>query len=69
MALALGVAELWWPMALCLAAVPLYTLLATRRVYEGRLWARLLRAGLASQLYLVMLTQVLSLVALWTLLF
>ena len=65
----LGLAEPGWLMALGLAAVPLYTLLAMRRVYGGRLWARLLRAGVASLLYLVMLIQVLVLVTLWTLLF
>ena len=68
-ALALMFADLWWLTALGGTAVPVYTMLAMRRVYGGRLWPRLSRAGLISLLYLVMLTLVLSLVALWTLLF
>lgn len=42
----------WWPMTtLALLGVPVYTLLAMKRVYGGRLWPRLLRAGLVTTLY------------------
>ena len=37
--------------SLALLAVPIYTLMAMKRVYGGRLWPRLLRAGLVSALY------------------
>ena len=69
LALALTLINQAWVQALALSAVPLYTLLAMRRVFGGRLWPRLLRSALVSFLYLVMLTLVVSLVALWTLLF
>ncbi len=69
LAFALMFANLWWLTALGCSAVPVYTMLAMRRVYGGPRWPRWLRAGLVSGLYLVMLTLVLSLVALWTLLF
>jgi hypothetical protein len=69
LAFALALADLWWLTALGLTAVPLYTLMAMRRVYGGRLWARLLRSGVVSLLYLITLTLVLVLVALWSLLF
>ena len=70
---ALALTNVWWLTALGCTAVPVYTVLAMRRVYGGRHGPRLLRAGLVSLLYLVMvtlvLTLVLTLVALWTLLF
>jgi hypothetical protein len=69
LAMALAMPDLGWLKALALTAVPVYTLLAMRRVYGGRWWPRLLRAGMVSLLYLVMLLLVLLLVALWTLLF
>ena len=37
--------------ASALLAVPVYTLFAMKRVYGGRIWPRLLRAGLVSALY------------------
>lgn len=49
-------------------AVPIYTMLALKRVYGGRWWPRLLRAGLVTFLYLVVMVLTLSLVGLWTLL-
>lgn len=48
--------------------VPGYTLLAMKRVYGGRWWPRLLRAGVVSLLYLVVLSVALLGVALFTLL-
>ncbi len=42
----------WGPLsALALLAVPVYTLMAMKRVYGGRRWPRLLRACLVSALY------------------
>ena len=67
--LALAFTNVWWLTALGCSAAPVYTVLAMRRVYGGRHGPRWLRAGLVSLLYLVMLTLVLTLVALWTLLF
>jgi len=37
--------------ALALLTVPVYTLMAMKRVYGGRAWPRLWRAGLVSLLY------------------
>ena len=47
--------------------VPLYTLLAMKRVYGGRWWPRLLRAGVVSVLYGVVLTLAIAGVGLFTL--
>ena len=69
LAFALALSNVWWLTALGCTAVPVHTMLAMGRVYGGRRWPRWLRAGLVSLLYLVMLTLVLSLVALWSLLF
>ena len=42
----------WGPLkAVAVLAVPVYTLAAMKRVYGGRRWPRLLRAGLVSVLY------------------
>ncbi|MDO8419428.1 MAG: DUF3667 domain-containing protein [Rubrivivax sp.] len=49
--LALIFADLPWLSSLAAAAVPLYTLLALRRVYGGRWGPLLLRAGVVSVLY------------------
>ncbi len=49
-----------------LLAVPVYTLMAMRRVYGGRLWPRLLRAGLVSTLYLFTLVFAAAGVVLWS---
>ena len=48
--------------------VPLYTLLAMKRVYGGRWWPRLLRAGVVSVLYGAVLTLAIMGVGLFTLL-
>jgi hypothetical protein len=57
-----------WLVGVASIAVPVYTLMAMKRVYGGRLWPRLLRAGLVSVLYgVVLLTAVLG-VGLWALL-
>jgi len=49
-----------------LLAVPVYTLMAMRRVYGGRLWPRLLRAGVVSTLYLFTLVFAAAGVVLWS---
>ena len=49
-------------------SVPAYTLLAMKRVYRGRLWPRLLRAGLVTALYGTTLLLALAGVAVFTLL-
>jgi len=59
----------WWPLTtLAVLGVPAYTLLAMKRVYRGRLWPRLLRAGLVTALYGTTLLLALAGVAVFTLL-
>jgi hypothetical protein len=59
----------WGPTtALAFLAVPIYTLMAMKRVYGGRLGPRLLRAGLVSALYGTTLALALAGVALVALL-
>ena len=59
----------WWPLtALAVLSVPAYTLLAMKRVYRGRIWPLLLRAGLVTALYGTTLILALAAVALITLL-
>ncbi len=50
-------------------AVPIYTLLAMRRVFGGRWWPRLLRAALVSLLYGITMAFALTGVAVWAMLF
>jgi Protein of unknown function (DUF3667) len=57
-----------WINGPALLAVPIYTLLAMRRVYGGRWWPLLLRALVVSFLYLVPLLLAMATVALWSLL-
>jgi hypothetical protein len=49
-------------------AVPVYTLLAMQRVYGGRWWPRLLRAGVVTLLYGAALVFTMIFVGLWALL-
>lgn len=65
--LMLGVSLLpWsWPGNIAALAVPVYTLLAMRRVYGGRLWPRLLRAAVVSLLYGVTMLVAFALLGLW----
>ena len=67
-AMILPMLQVDWLVALALGAVPVYTWLAMRRVYGGRWWPRLLRAGLVSLAYLVALGLAMAGVGLWTLL-
>jgi hypothetical protein len=53
---------------LSMVSVPVYALWALRRVYGGRFWTRLLRAGLISVLYLFTLAAVMLGLTLWALL-
>jgi Protein of unknown function (DUF3667) len=57
-----------WINGPALLAVPVYTLLAMRRVYGGRWWPQLLRAGVVSLLYLVPMALAMTAVGLWSLL-
>ena len=57
-----------WLVLGVMLGVPLYTLLAMKRVYGGRWWPRLLRAGVVSVLYGVVLTLAIAGVGLFTLL-
>jgi hypothetical protein len=66
--LGLLLARLPWVSSTAALAIPLYTLLAMRRVYGGRWWPRLLRAGAISLLYGTTLGFALASVALWALL-
>jgi hypothetical protein len=67
--LGLLLARLPWVSSAAALAIPPYTLLAMRRVYDGRWWPRLLRAGTISVLYGTTLGFALASVALWALLF
>jgi hypothetical protein len=58
-----------WLEAAAWLAIPVYALLALRRVYGGRLGPRLLRAAFVSAGYLAPLLVTLTGVALWSLLF
>lgn len=66
--LALTLIDQQWLSALAFFAVPVYTLLALRRVYGGRWWPRLARASLVSVLYAVTLALALLALGWWTLL-
>jgi hypothetical protein len=68
LAVALAMLQVDWITTLTLLMVPVYTWLALRRVYGGRWWPRLLRAGLLALVYLVVLGLAMAGVGLWTLL-
>jgi hypothetical protein len=68
LALALTLPGLPWLKAVAVFAVPVYAMLALKRVYGGSLWGRLLRAAVVSLLYGVTLAFTLLALALWTLL-
>ncbi len=68
LAMVLPMPQVGWITTLALVAVPVYTWLALRRVYGGRWWPRLLRAGLLALVYLVVLGLAMAAVGLWTLL-
>ena len=68
-ALALSIGELQWISLIALLAVPVYGLLAMRRVYGGRWRWLVTRAAVVSLLYLIVLVLALAGVAIWSLLF
>jgi len=68
-ALGLTLTNRSWVSMLAVSAVPVYALLAIKRVYGGRLWPQLLRAGLVSALYAFVLVFALAGVGIWSLLF
>jgi len=65
---ALTLADLAWLSFVAFSAVPVYTMMAMRRVYGGRFWPRLARAALVSLLYGVVMAFALTAVGLWSLL-
>ena len=68
LALALAMTGVDWVVLVAMLAAPLYTLMAMKRVYGGRLGPRLLRAALVSALYGVVLAAAIVGVGLFTLL-
>jgi Protein of unknown function (DUF3667) len=66
-AMALTLPATSWLSVPAFVAVPWYTMAAMRRVYGGRRWPRVLRAGFVSLLYLVTMSLALALVGLWSL--
>jgi predicted RNA-binding Zn-ribbon protein involved in translation (DUF1610 family) len=69
LALAVAMSGVEWLVMVFMLAVPVYTLLAMKRVYGGRLWPRLLRAGAVSLFYGVTLTAAIVGVGAFALLF
>ncbi len=67
-ALALTLLQVGWITALALLLLPVHTWRALRRVYGGRWWPRLLRAGLVALFYIVVLGLAVAGVGMWTLL-
>ena len=67
-ALALALPESAWLSAIAAAAMPVYAMLALKRVYGGRLGPRLGRAAVVSTLYAVTLGLAMLGLALWSLL-
>lgn len=67
-ALALALPESAWLSAIAAAAMPVYAMLALKRVYGGRLGPRLVRAAVVSTLYAATLGLTMLSLALWSLL-
>lgn len=57
-----------WLSFIAFGAMPVYTLLAMRRVYGGRWWPRLGRAAIVTLIYVVVMALALAVVGLWSLL-
>lgn len=68
LALALSLANVSWLSALAFTSMPVYAMLAFRRVYGGGFWSRLARATVVATLYLVTLVAVTVGLAMWALL-
>jgi hypothetical protein len=60
--------EIVWLTAIAALSIPLYVLWAMHRVYGGRWWWLLLRAGAISLLHVITLTFALAFVGVWSLL-
>ena len=67
-ALALALPESAWLSAIAVTAMPVYAMLALKRVYGGRLGPRLVRAAVVSTLYAATLGLTMLSLALWSLL-
>ena len=67
-ALAFVLPDSVWLATLALGAMPVYAMLALRRVYAGRFWPRLLRAAVISALYGLTLGLAMIGLVLWSLL-
>ena len=65
MVIALAMAPWGWMSGLAMAAVPVYAWLSMGRVYGGRRWPRLWRAGVVSGLYMVTLALAMMGVGVW----
>ena len=63
--IALAMAPWGWMSGLAMAAVPVYAWLSMGRVYGGRRWPRLWRAGVVSGLYMVTLALAMMGVGVW----
>lgn len=66
--LVLTVLDVSWVAALAFVAMPVYTVLACRRVYGGGLWAHLWRSALVGMAHVCMLSLVLMGLTFWSLL-
>ena len=64
-ALALTIPDQTWLSLPAFTAVPIYTVLAMRRVYGGRRWLRLLRALFVSMLYALTMALAMLGLGLW----
>ncbi len=67
-ALAFTLPDRIWLSLPAFTAVPIYTMLALRRVYGGRRWPRFLRAGLVAVLYAMTMVLAFTGLGLWVLL-
>ena len=67
-ALAFALPDSGWLATLALGTMPVYAMLALRRVYAGRFWPRLLRAAVISALYGLTLGLAMIGLVLWSLL-
>ncbi len=68
LALAVALSGVAWLEGLAALAVPVYTLMAMKRVYGGRIAPRLLRAAVVGMLYGITVVLAIAGVGLWTLL-
>ena len=67
-AMAFALLDSVWLATLAIGAMPVYAMLALRRVYAGRFWPRLLRAAVISALYGLTLGLAMIGLVLWSLL-